>query len=404
MKTALTRVALAFAASAVLLGLGSPGPSNAAEVGPKITRTYLVPRVNQVYAGSQFRDLVTQVSTSVDSPEEKLRRLQPVLEFCTQAPSGATSRRVSVADDAEADELRASLAAGESIELLDHACAGALNAAAFVSVDQGKSEKAMQYLDEAIRLAPFDASTYSERGFLFNAAGKRQEALASYRRGLMLAERYAGSAHVRPIMLRGLGWTLVELGDFEGAEAAYRRSLELEPDHAGARAELAYIQGLRKSDSPAPATPVFDTTAKPLTDRQKVVQFTRAFELDPKHAGAEANRSWLIEWIQQAPDLEVRICDLLGSTKVPAAQKDTASLVLVQYIAGNASYQIEHPGSDPSSSEVQLAGVRSALKSYHSMLERGQATPVASFDALYARQAEGSLEAYLKPQVESRCK
>ena len=50
-------------------------------------------------------------------------------------------------------------------------------------------------------------------------------------------------------MLRGLGYTWIELKDLDRAEAFYRRSLEVEPGNATATKELQYIE---RSRPPAP--------------------------------------------------------------------------------------------------------------------------------------------------------
>jgi hypothetical protein len=153
-----------------------------------------------------------------------------------------------------------------------------------------------------------------------------------------------------------------------------------------------------------PAAASASSDGQPQSERARFVQLTLALEADPMHADAEENRQWMIGWLQQVPDLEVVVCDLLGATKLPKAQQETASLVFVQYMFGSASYQIEHPGSGPLDEQVQMAGVRSALKSYLAMRAHQQAPAIASFDALAAQVEDGSLESHLKPKIASACK
>ena len=45
------------------------------------------------------------------------------------------------------------------------------------------------------------------------------------------------------VALRGIGYSMIEFGDFAGARAAYERSLEVEPGNQIALKELEYIAG-----------------------------------------------------------------------------------------------------------------------------------------------------------------
>jgi len=61
---------------------------------------------------------------------------------------------------------------------------------------------------------------------------------------LALAEADAGRyADMVGVALRGIGYSMIELGDFAGARAAYERSLEVEPGNQIALKELEYIAG-----------------------------------------------------------------------------------------------------------------------------------------------------------------
>ena len=51
--------------------------------------------------------------------------------------------------------------------------------------------------------------------------------------------------------LRGQGINLIDLGRLEEAEAAFQRSLEVEPNHPSAPHELGYIAHLRQQQAGA---------------------------------------------------------------------------------------------------------------------------------------------------------
>jgi Flp pilus assembly protein TadD len=58
---------------------------------------------------------------------------------------------------------------------------------------------------------------------------------------LALAESFEAGEQMKAMALRGIGYSLVELGDLAGARQAYEQSLEAEPGNETARNELDYI-------------------------------------------------------------------------------------------------------------------------------------------------------------------
>lgn len=74
---------------------------------------------------------------------------------------------------------------------------------------------------------------------------RQQEALASYRAAIALADTHPNAAYIKPLSLRGIGLVLVEMGDLDAAQQSYEASLELEPGNEIAKSELEYIAQLR---------------------------------------------------------------------------------------------------------------------------------------------------------------
>ena len=61
-----------------------------------------------------------------------------------------------------------------------------------------------------------------------------------------IIEQFKSNAYLKPLVLRGLGFTWIELHDLDRAEALYRQSLELAPGNSTAERELEYIRQQRK--------------------------------------------------------------------------------------------------------------------------------------------------------------
>ncbi|PVM88133.1 hypothetical protein DDF62_15245 [Caulobacter radicis] len=106
--------------------------------------------------------------------------------------------------------------------------------------------KANAWLDKGLALQPENLMLVTEKGMVLTAQRRHADALALYdatfdKAGTFLIADQQGKAR----LLRARGFTLIELGRLDDAEAAYKASLEIEPDHGGAKHELSYIAQLR---------------------------------------------------------------------------------------------------------------------------------------------------------------
>jgi tetratricopeptide (TPR) repeat protein len=117
---------------------------------------------------------------------------------------------------------------------------------AFVLSAQEDFEDALILLSKSSEVGPTAAAPFVERGYILNRLGRFEEARDSYEKALSLVKRYRISRPQEPLALRGLGFALIELGELDGAETAFRRSLKIDPGNALAENELKYIQQQRK--------------------------------------------------------------------------------------------------------------------------------------------------------------
>lgn len=203
--------------------------------------------------GSQHRGAMQQVlrATSRGEIEQALDLLQPVLAYCDGLLAGGHGL-VSVA---ERDEYIAYVAAsghGEPIDWVDMACPEAYDAQGFIAVERKDATTAFAALAKAIRLAPYWVDPLVERGHLLNTSGRPAEGLATYQAALALVERHPANRSRQAIVLRGIGYSQVELGDLDAAEQAYRQSLEIEPGNTTATNELDYIRRQREQRADKP--------------------------------------------------------------------------------------------------------------------------------------------------------
>lgn len=198
------------------------------------------------YIGEEFRvDVSRAVAASLKGDDASAwALLKDALAFCDQQ-QGTPERRVfSVHNDAEAQEYR-DAAPGVTTTFVDQACPAAYKAAGFLAVRANDADAALRYLDRAQALAPHWAEPLAERAYLVGKLGDRARSLQLYRDALAIAERYPSSAYLKPLILRGIGFALIELDQLDEAQKAFEASLQLDPGNELAQHELRYIERVR---------------------------------------------------------------------------------------------------------------------------------------------------------------
>lgn len=197
--------------------------------------------------GSQYRDAVDHAQAAMQASDFELAstRLQPVIAYCDRLLADGRAL-VSVTNASEYQSYMASRRDAAPVDWVDMACPEAYKMRGYIEVEAQHLEQALAFLDKATTLAPLWSDPRTERGFVLNQLHRSNEALADYRLALELIAHYPSNAGMKAIALRGLGFTLVELGDLQAAEKAYRDSLVVEPGNALAKRELEYIRRQRE--------------------------------------------------------------------------------------------------------------------------------------------------------------
>lgn len=114
------------------------------------------------------------------------------------------------------------------------------------AVEMRQPEEALTWLDRGLAFQPDNLMLVTEKGSALTLQRRFADALALYdaqppQDALAKLADPGGEAR----LLRARGFTLIELNRLDEAEAAYKKALQLEPDHGGAQAELAYIRKLK---------------------------------------------------------------------------------------------------------------------------------------------------------------
>jgi tetratricopeptide (TPR) repeat protein len=125
------------------------------------------------------------------------------------------------------------------------------------AIEMRQPEEALAWLDRGLAFQPDNLRLVNEKGAALLLQRRFADALALYdAQPPQDALAKAAEPDVEARLLRARGFVLIELVRLDEAEAAYKAALALEPDHGGAKAELAYIRKLR-AGGPKQAVEIF---------------------------------------------------------------------------------------------------------------------------------------------------
>jgi hypothetical protein len=149
------------------------------------------------------------------------------------------------------------------------------------------------------------------------------------------------------------------------------------------------------------STPAVALARGPSTteERKKAVEITRKLEREPLARSGAESREWLLRFIVEAPDFNVRGCS--GPLDVLAKNEDGpyARLLYVQSIFGMASFMFEHPKKANDWAAVQTAGIESVLRAYESVLRADSEARWKELDRLVAARKAGKLRKLVEKEM-----
>lgn len=123
-------------------------------------------------------------------------------------------------------------------------CSEALYLRGFASLDFGRVKLAEEYLKKALDMAPVNSVYLSELGHIYHSQNDWENALAIFREAEE-ATTYSpvGTKDAELTRAkRGVGYSLIELGQLEAAKAKFEECLEIDKNDERALSELEYIE------------------------------------------------------------------------------------------------------------------------------------------------------------------
>jgi tetratricopeptide (TPR) repeat protein len=112
----------------------------------------------------------------------------------------------------------------------------------FIMMESEDWERAIEFFKKGRSLEPTNPKFNHEMAYAYSRLGDHQKALELFR-SAQIVNAYS-SKYDNAAALRGEGFVLIEMGDLDGAEKAYQRSLYI-GHNRHARRQLKYIKHLR---------------------------------------------------------------------------------------------------------------------------------------------------------------
>ena len=141
-------------------------------------------------------------------------------------------------------------------------------------------QEAIEALSRVLKIAPTDADTHNDLGFVHYLLGQRNEAEASYRHAIKCNPRY-------PEAYSNLGNLLTDLCRFDDALKNYQQSLEINPNSADTHNNIGCLQRNLGQLNEA------------------VVSYRRALELNPNYFEACLNLGLILTTLVQWDEAQV---------------------------------------------------------------------------------------------------
>jgi hypothetical protein len=135
-------------------------------------------------------------------------------------------------------------------------------------------------------------------------------------------------------------------------------------------------------------------------ERKKAVETTRRLERSPLSPAADADRKWLLKWIVDIPDINVRSCNGPLDALVQDDGGRHGRQLYAQSMFGMTAFMIEHPRQKNDWVAVQTAGVESTLRAYQSLLSADPDARWEELDTLLEARRQGKLREVVEKTME----
>jgi hypothetical protein len=137
-------------------------------------------------------------------------------------------------------------------------------------------------------------------------------------------------------------------------------------------------------------------------DRAKAVEFAGSLESDPLGSQAEDRRKWLLRWLIEVPDVNVKACSAFLKPLLES-KKNYSAEIFAQSLFSAAAFVISNPDKTGDNIAVYTAGLLGSLRAYESILKVKPKARWPFLDGLLAKRDKGELADFVS-QAAAGCK
>lgn len=227
---------IGYAILAAMLALGVPALATAQSSPPSVDVQDSV----QKGVPSAIRQAIAALEAK--QPTEALKLADPLATELEKALSGdAQVRCVDSTEGLLMETFLATASKGTTSFVAYDLCTAAF-IKGFALIDLGKRREAQPHLERAATSAPDNPQFLGELAEWYKMEKNWPRAGALFTKAAEAAQDNAGeNGFWLRRAWRGLGFVKIETGDLDGAEALFKKCLEMDANDAGAKNELAYI-------------------------------------------------------------------------------------------------------------------------------------------------------------------
>jgi tetratricopeptide (TPR) repeat protein len=181
----------------------------------------------------------------------------------------------------------------------------ALNALGISYRREGKTDEAIAAYKKALVVDPHYVESYINLGFLYYKQGAREKAIALYRKAIEKNPGYAEPYN-------NLGIIYSEIGDHDEAERLYKKAIEVGPTYAKAYNNLALLHHDRGNDADA------------------VAWFQKAIAMNPDYADSYTNLGMLLYNLGKPHQAVILLQQAIEKDPGNAITHDTLAMIYFQ--------------------------------------------------------------------------
>jgi tetratricopeptide (TPR) repeat protein len=172
--------------------------------------------------------------------------IDEVLKFFENETADKQVDYVCVVNRQQFDRYQKEHPGERKIVWLDWCYGWALCKKGWIAGARTRLAEAETWLTKSVKMRPYSADAYIERGFVYSQLGRPDDGMKSYETALSLARTIPFEKAFEAAALRGMGFDFIELKKLPQARKVFRESLRIEPANRVALGELLYITRLEQ--------------------------------------------------------------------------------------------------------------------------------------------------------------